>query len=137
MTASTVSAAEEAAAQGLRVLQAMPVVAETPLERLDGVVTPVELFYLRENFPRPSAEVVDPETFRLTIDGLVERPGPRSLGDFADFPAAAETVTFECARNNRSYLRPRASGNQFEDGAVSTGVWAGVRLREGSTGVSL
>ena len=42
-----------------------------PLETLREPITPVGLHYLLIHYDIPS---VDPETWRLTVDGLVERP---------------------------------------------------------------
>lgn len=43
-------------------------------------------------------------------------------------PAKTLTVTLECSGNKRSFFQPRVYGEQWEEGAISQGVWKGVPL---------
>src|SRR5215218_4946014 len=76
-----------------------------PLEALAYDVTPVGLHYLLIHYDIPR---VDPGTWRLEIDGEVERPLSLSLDDLRRRPAVTSPVTFECAGNGRALLDPRA-----------------------------
>jgi DMSO/TMAO reductase YedYZ molybdopterin-dependent catalytic subunit len=66
----------------------------------------------------------------VVMHGLVERPLNLSWRDIANLPTQAKVVTLECAGNGRSTLQPRASGEQWNLGAVSTAEWTGVPLVE-------
>jgi DMSO/TMAO reductase YedYZ molybdopterin-dependent catalytic subunit len=45
---------------------------ETPVRYFDSWLTPIEVFFVRQHLPRPPA--IDPETYRLTINGMVSKP---------------------------------------------------------------
>ena len=51
--------------------QQEPKVLETPLDRVDSFLTPVEQFYVRSHTVAPKLELA---TCRLQIDGAVRRP---------------------------------------------------------------
>ena len=106
-------------------VKASPFNCEAPIAALVERITPLEDFYVRSNFPVPD---LDPATFRLTVDGLVERPLSLSLDDLRAMPARTLTATLECAGNNRTRLAPIPEGEPWERGAVSTAVWTGVPL---------
>ena len=48
-----------------------PLNLEMPFEQLDGFITPTESFYVRTHFPIPK---IDKKTWRLRVEGEVERP---------------------------------------------------------------
>lgn len=102
-----------------------PFNAEAMTEALDGLITPIEDFYVRSNFPLPA---IDPAAYRLTVDGLVERPLRLSQNDLAALPSRTLPATLECAGNNRTLLAPIPEGEPWAVGAVSTATWTGVPL---------
>lgn len=110
----------------LVVVRESPLNAETPLELLDDFVTPTPLFYLRSNFPVPNIRAV---SWHLEVDGQVERSLSLSYSELVSLPARDLTVTIECAGNGRSYLDPKAQGEQWSYGAVGNAVWTGTPLR--------
>src|SRR5215218_4747138 len=65
-----------------------------PLEALRYAVTPVGLHYLLTHYDIP---VVDPDAWRLEIEGLVERPLSMGLDELRTRPVEDLTVTMECA----------------------------------------
>jgi DMSO/TMAO reductase YedYZ molybdopterin-dependent catalytic subunit len=91
------------------------------------MVTPNELFYVRNHFPAPE---LDGALWRLEVDGLVWRPLSLELQDLMNLPPHVVTATLECAGNGRAFLMPPVGGEQWELGAVSTAEWAGVRLAD-------
>lgn len=95
------------------------------LEALDYPVTPLGLHYLLNHFDVPR---VDPDTFRLRIDGLVERTLALDLDRLRALPRASRTVTMECAGNGRAALVPRPRTQAWVLGAVGTSTWTGTRL---------
>ncbi len=68
--------------------------------------------------------------WRLSIEGLVEKPLTLTLAEISRMPQIERVVTMECAGNGRSYFRPRVAGIQWRKGAVGTARWKGVRFKE-------
>jgi sulfite oxidase len=105
-----------------------------PSERLLGnFITPYELFFVRNHGGVPA---VDPGTYRLAVDGLVERPLSLSLDDLRRLPGASRitvTATLQCAGNRRQEMmayKPIPDELPWGTEAVSNGEWSGVPLRE-------
>jgi DMSO/TMAO reductase YedYZ molybdopterin-dependent catalytic subunit len=107
------------------VVRGHPFNAEAPMTALDAPVTAVADFYVRTNLRVPE---VDPGTWRLTVDGLVDRPLSLSLNELAALPTQTVTCTMECAGNNRTRLAPITEGEPWGAGAISTAVFTGVPL---------
>jgi sulfane dehydrogenase subunit SoxC len=97
-----------------------------PLEILREPITPAGLHYLLIHFDIPA---VDADSYRLTIDGLVERPVSLSLADLRARPAQTLAVTLECAGNGRALLEPRWESQPWLTEAVGTAEWTGTPLR--------
>ena len=104
-----------------------PQIGETPVRALDAWLTPNPHFYVRNHFSIPDIRC---STWSLSIDGLVTRERRFTLQQLKRLPRVTLPVTMECAGNNRSDLDPPTPGNQFQNGAISTAYWAGVRLSE-------
>lgn len=94
-------------------------------------ITPVESFYGRNHGPIPD---VDPHGWRLTVDGLVDRPLTLSLADLQErFDAHEVVATLQCAGNRRAGLqavRDIPGQHPWGPGATSTARWRGARLRD-------
>jgi DMSO/TMAO reductase YedYZ molybdopterin-dependent catalytic subunit len=99
---------------------------EMPFGELDGFLTPTERFYVRCHFPIPK---IDAGTWRLSLEGLMNKPVQFSLEDLRKFPAETIAATLECAGNSRVFLVPKVKGVQWELGAIGNAEWTGVRLR--------
>src|SRR5262245_55443195 len=65
---------------GLVVLGDKPLVAETPEHLLDDDTTPTAKFFIRNNGQLPEASG-DPEAWKLSIDGEVNKPLEITLGE--------------------------------------------------------
>ncbi|MCG8598074.1 MAG: sulfite oxidase [Kiloniellales bacterium] len=114
---------------GLTLLNDRPLNAETPPHLLDDAITPTARHFIRNNGIPP--EDVDPETWTLTIDGLVDKPMKLTIADLRDqFEVVKEALTLECGGNGRSFFDPPAKGNQWTLGAVGCSNWTGVRLAD-------
>ena len=100
---------------------------EFPFAALDSYLTPNESFYVRSHFPRPTIERA---AWRLAVSGSVERELELTFDELRALPSEVRTVTLECAGNGRVFLVPKANGDNWELGAVSTAEWKGVRLRD-------
>ncbi len=97
-----------------------------PLEGLRRAVTPVGMHYLLIHYDIPFA---DPASWRLVVDGAVDRPLSLSMDDLRARPARTEPVTLECAGNGRAGMAPRAVSQPWLLEAVGTGEWTGTPLR--------
>jgi sulfite oxidase len=109
-----------------------PFNAEPPRTALAGQrMTPLDTFYSRNHGPIPE---IDPATWRLTVDGLVERPLELSLEELRErFEEVGLTATLQCAGNRRAGLievRDIPGEDPWGPGATSTARWSGVRLRD-------
>lgn len=96
-----------------------------PLEALRYDVTPLGLHYLLMHFDIP---YLDPQDWRLRVDGEVEQPLELDLGAVLARPQVTHRVTLECAGNGRALLLPRPVSQPWLDEAVGTAEWTGTPL---------
>ena len=82
---------------------------------IDGPITPRDQFFTTQHYGHPD---IDPEAFRLTVLGLVDRPVSLSLDELKAMPSTELVAGFECSGNRRPL-----------QGLSSNGRWTGVRLR--------
>lgn len=103
--------------------------SRTPLQDLDGIITPSDLHFERHHGGVPT---IDPERYGLLIHGMVERPSVFSLADLERFPSTSMLRFLECSGNGgNAYSGSRSRGNltpQAIDGLTSTSEWIGVPL---------
>lgn len=101
-------------------------------------VTPVDTFYGRNHGTMPR---LDPGTWRLQVEGLVERPLELSLSELRGrFTHHQVTATLQCAGNRRAGLmevRDIPGQHPWGPGATSTATWLGVRLSDVLTAAGL
>ncbi|MDH5758030.1 MAG: sulfite dehydrogenase [Gemmatimonadota bacterium] len=101
----------------------------TPLQDLHGIITPADLHFERHHGGVPD---IDPDTYSLTIHGLVRRPTTFSLADLKRFPARSRICFLECSGNGNGTYRTegvrRETTVQSADGLFSTSEWTGVPL---------
>ena len=115
--------------EGLTVLNDRPLNAETPAHLLDDEVTPVARHFIRNNGIVPTD--MNPDTWTLKIDGLVERPMTLSIEELRRrFAVVTHRLVIECGGNGRAGFEPPARGNQWTLGAVGCSEWTGVRLAD-------
>jgi sulfite oxidase len=91
-------------------------------------VTPNDLFFVRSHAPVPK---INPDEYRLSIDGLVDRPVQLSLAELAELPQVRVQATLQCAGNRRTDLFALADvpGEvPWGDEAISHAEWGGVSL---------
>lgn len=100
---------------------------EFPFSSLNSAITPTEQFFIRSHFPVPK---LNPQTYRLKVDGHIDRPLEITYDELLKMPSTQVTMTLECAGNSRIFLSPKVSGLQWELGAVSNAEWVGVSLSE-------
>jgi DMSO/TMAO reductase YedYZ molybdopterin-dependent catalytic subunit len=102
-----------------------PVNLESPFEELAGLLTPNDLFYVRNHFAAPQIEAGE---FELSIAGAVENPFAIGYEELRSMTSVTRTVTLECAGNGRLFLTPPVEGVQWGLGAIGTAEWIGVPL---------
>ena len=114
---------------GLVLLSERPLNAETPAHLLDEEVTPTARHFIRNNGIAPAD--TDARTWRLRIDGLVDRPMNLGIEDLRRrFEVVTRRLTIECGGNGRAFFDPPVAGNQWSLGAVACSEWTGVRLAD-------
>jgi len=97
----------------------------TPLQELDGIITPNGLFYERHHGGVPT---IDPAQHRLMLHGLVERPLIFSMDDLRRFPSESRIHFLECS-GNPGYSKPYGKTASDLVGLVSCAEWTGVSLK--------
>lgn len=99
--------------------------SKTPLQDLNGIVTPSDLHYERHHTGVP---IIDPDKYTLKIGGLVERPMTLTLQDLKQFPERSAHRFVECGNNGipgYAGMRPELTPQQI-DGMASTSEWTGI-----------
>jgi sulfite oxidase len=108
-----------------------PFNAETGLESLTKPVTETDAFYVRGHGRVPEIET---ESWRLRVDGLVERELNLSLETLRQaFHKRTVTATLQCAGNRRAGLvaiRDIPGEAPWGPGATGTAAWTGVALAD-------
>ncbi|WP_027583596.1 sulfite dehydrogenase [Bradyrhizobium sp. Ai1a-2] len=98
----------------------------TPLQELDGIITPNGLFYERHHGGVPT---IDPAQHRLMLHGLVDRPLIFTMDDIRRFPSQSRIHFIECS-GNPVYSKPYGKTASDLVGLVSCAEWTGVMLKD-------
>jgi len=111
-------------------LTARPPQLETPFSVFDeGVLTPNDAFFVRYHLSGLPQQI-DPETYRLSIKGLVTMPLSLSLAELKKFDPVELVAVNQCSGNSRGFADPRVAGGQLGNGAMGNARWRGVRLKD-------
>jgi DMSO/TMAO reductase YedYZ molybdopterin-dependent catalytic subunit len=100
---------------------------ETPVQYFNTWLTPADHFFVRNHMHEPST--LDASDWKLSVGGEVEKPFTISLAELAKLETHSVVNTLECAGNGRAFQNPKVPGVQWQKGAVSTGRFAGPRLK--------
>ena len=102
-------------------------VSWTPLESLDGMITPSGLHFERHHNGVPA---IDPAQHRLLLHGRVRQPLRFSVDDLLRYPMRSHLGFIECGGNSNAGWHPepiqRPAGSVH--GLVSCSEWTGVPL---------
>jgi sulfane dehydrogenase subunit SoxC len=101
--------------------------SRTPLEHLEGIITPGALHFERHHNGIPD---IDPSEHRLMIHGLVDRPLMFDLESLSRYPQVSRIQFLECSGNsgaNNAPEPPQQSAGGIH-GLVSCSEWTGVPL---------
>jgi sulfane dehydrogenase subunit SoxC len=102
--------------------------SRTPLESLEGVITPSGLHFERHHSGVPD---IDPTSHRLLIHGMVKRPLLFSVDALLRYPLVSRVHFLECSGNSQLMYQttpPNVTAGQAH-GLVSGSEWTGVPLR--------
>ena len=107
-----------------------PPLLETPREVFTSRITPNDQFFVRWHMPNIPSHL-DPNTYTIKIDGLVEKELEISLNDLkTKFEQVEVEAVLQCGGNSRSAFNPTAGGIQWGSGAMGCALWKGVRLSD-------
>lgn len=84
-----------------------------PLRMTEGTITAPDLLFVRDHFSEPEVSL---DSWKLRIDGRVERPYEIGFADLVESPTRKVEAVLECA------------GNAPNGSAVSNGMWEGVAI---------
>jgi sulfane dehydrogenase subunit SoxC len=105
--------------------QPIATATRTPLQELDGIITPNGLFYERHHAGVPS---IDPAQHRLLLHGMVRSPLLFTVDDLRRFPSVSRIHFLECS-GNPTYKKPYGKTASDIVGLVSCAEWTGVPLK--------
>ena len=99
----------------------------TPLQDLDGAITPSALHFERHHAGIPD---IDPAEHRLAIGGLVDRPLVFTMAELRRLPAVNRVYFIECSGNGRVKWSPAQPDTDAQGafGMTSCSEWSGVPL---------
>ena len=102
--------------------------SRTPLEALDGMITPSGLHFERHHSGVPD---IDPNEHRLLIHGMVKRPLVFTIGALLRYPMVSRIHFLECSGNSQFLYQPTPPNLTVGQthGLVSCSEWTGVPLR--------
>jgi sulfane dehydrogenase subunit SoxC len=101
--------------------------SRTPLEHLNGVITPSGLHFERHHSGIPD---IDPDQHKLLIHGLVRRPVTFSMEALDRYPMVSRIQFLECSGNSGVLVSPQAPQQSCGElhGLISASEWTGVPL---------
>jgi sulfane dehydrogenase subunit SoxC len=97
----------------------------TPLQDLDGMITPSSLHFERHHAGVPD---LDAATHEILVHGLVERPLVFTMADLRRYPSQSHIYFVECSGNSRAEWTGSAPDPQQSAGLMSSSEWTGVPL---------
>jgi sulfane dehydrogenase subunit SoxC len=98
----------------------------TPLQDLDGIITPSGLHFLMDHVN--GIPEIEPQQHRLLMHGLVERPLTFTMEEIRRFPSVSKVYFLECNANSRPLRGPNGDSVQLVHGRTSCSEWTGVLL---------
>lgn len=101
---------------------------ETPWRYFADDITPNDAFFVRWHYQAIPTDV-DLGTWRLKVDGHVQKPLELSMLDLRAMPATELVAVCQCSGNSRKFFEPRIMGGQWANGAMSNARWKGVSLK--------
>ena len=100
----------------------------TPLQLLEGTITPAGLHYVRNHNGTPD---IDPSKHELLIHGMVRQPSIFTVDSLMRYPMRTEVHFMECAGNSGGIsgaAKPQQASAGDLHGLLSCSEWTGVKL---------
>lgn len=95
----------------------------------NGVVTPTEQLFIRNNLPAPDASIVaDRDAWQLAVEG-VRSPRTLTLGELKTIGIETVATVLQCSGNGRGFFPSKPPGTPWQVGAAGCVVWSGVPVR--------
>jgi sulfite oxidase len=94
-----------------------------------GVVTPVDQLFLRNNLPAPDAAIVaDRDGWQVSLEG-VRAPRMLTVRELKTMGVETVAMVMQCSGNGRGFFPNKPSGTPWQVGAAGCVLWTGVPLR--------
>ena len=101
-------------------------ISRTPLQHLQGIITPNSLHFERHHAGVPD---IAPAGHKLVINGMVRLPLVFEYEDLLKYPMMSKVYFIECSGNGRSNTQGLPGGTaQSIHGLVSCSEWTGISL---------
>ena len=101
-------------------------ISRSPLQHLQGIITPNSLHFERHHAGVPD---IDPVGHKLVINGMVRQPLVFEYEDLLKYPMESKVYFIECSGNGRSNTQGITGGTaQSIHGLVSCSEWTGIPL---------
>ena len=98
----------------------------TPLQDLDGIITPSGLHFLMDHVN--GIPEIDPQQHRLLMHGMVDRPLTFTMDEIKRLPSVSRVHFLECNANSRPLRDASKDSVQMVHGRTSCSEWTGVLL---------
>ncbi|MDC8773102.1 SorT family sulfite dehydrogenase catalytic subunit [Roseateles albus] len=96
----------------------------------NGLITPAEQLYVRNNLPAPSASILENrDAWEISIEG-VKQPRVLSLRELKTMGLETTPMVLQCSGNGRGFFPNKPSGTPWTVGAAGCVVWTGVSVRQ-------
>jgi sulfane dehydrogenase subunit SoxC len=102
--------------------------ALTPLQDLNGIITPSELHFVVDHENGILLDI-NPAEYRLRIHGMVDRPLEFTLDELKRMPSVSSINVLTCGANGGDAFREGATTVQHTHGRTSTSEWSGVSFK--------
>lgn len=103
---------------------------ETPIELLNGAITPNDTFFVRYHLS-DIPEQIDPKTWKLKIGGDgMNGTAELTFDQLKRLPSHEITAVCQCSGNRRGLFSPHVAGVQWGYGAMGCARWKGARLKD-------
>lgn len=95
----------------------------------NGVITPAEQLYVRNNLPAPDAAILaDRDAWQVSIAG-VKNPRTLTLRELKSLGIETVAMVLQCSGNGRGYFPSKPAGTPWQVGAAGCVMWSGVPVR--------
>lgn len=96
----------------------------------DGIITPANQLYVRNNVPPPDASVLDDrDAWEISIEG-VKSPRTLKVGELKTMGLQTVAMVLQCSGNGRKFFTHKPSGTPWDVGAAGCVVWSGLPVRD-------